>query len=155
MAQPSRIPKQWKLPEKEVTSVLFVHSLLDDYGLNVYEFRVLGHVARREGKNKQGNSKGCYSRQRTIAEACCMSHRKAQEVLRVLCDAGLLERVARRGGTNTYKIASLDKWKHPSELPSIRQKDKAAGLSVPSLETVDSKLGNSSEDLEDFWGDDS
>ncbi|MBD2036921.1 helix-turn-helix domain-containing protein [Leptolyngbya sp. FACHB-321] len=138
MVQSARKPKQWKPPEKEITSVLFVHSLLDDYGLNVYEFRVLAHVARREGKSKQGNGKGCFARQRNIADICCMSHRKAQEVLRILCAAGLLEKESRRGGTNTYKIASPDKWRDPSELPSIRQKDK----------------GDSSESSELKWDDD-
>lgn len=150
MAQTSRIVKKWKPPEKEVNSVLFVHSLLDEYGLNVYEFRVLAHVARREGKSKQGNSKGCYSRQRNIADVCCMSHRKAQEVLRILCAAGLLEKEPRRGSTNMYKIASPDKWKDPLELPSIRQKDKVAILSSEVSEAGDSSE-SSEGNLDDEW----
>lgn len=126
MAPTSRSLKKWKPPEDDKKSVIFVRSELDDYGLDVYEFRVLAHVARREGRNKQGKSKGCYARQKTIAETCGMSHRKAQSVLSILCEAGLLEIERQTGSTNIYKVAPASKWKHPEDLPKIRARYKGS-----------------------------
>lgn len=134
MSKSSRPTKKWAPPKDPDKSVIFVRSELDEYGLDVYEFRILGHVARREGgKDKQtGKKKGCFARQKNIAEVCGMSPRRAQEALRVLCAAGLLEKeTPQPGGTNTYRIASPDKWKHPEELATIRRKGK--GLKNPSL----------------------
>jgi predicted transcriptional regulator len=126
MTATSRTPKQWKPPEDDTKSVIFVRSELDEYGLDVYEFRVLAHVARREGKNKQGKSKGCFAKQKTIAEICGMSHRKAQSVLSVLCEAGLLEIERQIGSTNIYKVAPPSKWKSPENLSQIRKRYKSS-----------------------------
>jgi hypothetical protein len=76
MPPTSRFPKKWKPPEDDKKSVIFVRSELDDYGLDVYEFRVLAHVARQEERNKLGKSKGCYARQKTIAETCLNPRQK-------------------------------------------------------------------------------
>lgn len=123
MARNSSTPKSWTHPP-DTKPPIFVRSELDDYGLDVYEFRVLAHISRRQGKTKDGNTKGCYSKQKTIAEACGMSHRKAQDVLRVLCGIGLIEREQREGTTNLYKLAPASKWKHPKFLPRIREEWK-------------------------------
>jgi|GEM_PF-2225671 len=122
MPQASKSQKIWKRPTDDAKSVIFLHSGLDDYGLDVYEFRVMAHVARRESK-KQG--KGCFARQKTIAETCNMSHRKAQGVLRILCEAGLLEKEHQKGSTNVYRVAPPSQWKEPSELQTIRNKAKS------------------------------
>jgi DNA-binding MarR family transcriptional regulator len=113
MSQSSRKQK-WNPPPDDKKPI-FLRSELDDYGLDVYEFRVLAHIARRQGKQ------GCYSKQKTIAETCNMSPRKAQDVLRVLCGAGLIQRQERDGTTNIYTLAPASKWKHPSELEKIRK----------------------------------
>lgn len=124
MRQKSRSPKSWKRPEDDKKSVIFVHSSLDEYGLDAYEFRVMAHVARREGRNQKNAGKGCFATQKTIAATCQMSHRKAQDVLRVLCEAGLLDKEMREGTTNVYRVAPPSKWKEPDVLPSIRKKSK-------------------------------
>jgi len=100
---------------------LFVHGALDDYGLDLlYEFRVLAHVVRREGKVR-----GCDEAQGNMAPICGMSPRKVLEVLRVLCDAGIIRKEKIKGKrTNTYRLNEGSKWKHPSELEKIRNKGK-------------------------------
>jgi hypothetical protein len=144
MATTSRSPKKWKPPEDDTKSTIFIHSQLDDYGLDVYEFRVLAHVARREGKNKEGKSKGCYARQKTIAEICGMSHRKAQYVLKILCETGLLEIEKQRGSTNIYKVAPPSKWRNPEDLPRIREKYKGSKQSTISEQSTSHELGEES-----------
>jgi DNA-binding MarR family transcriptional regulator len=54
---------------------------LDLYGLNPYEFRIYGHIARR------GN---CYANLKTIAAICKMSVRQAQYALKDLTDKNLI-----------------------------------------------------------------
>ncbi|MEA5583121.1 helix-turn-helix domain-containing protein [Nodularia harveyana UHCC-0300] len=122
MSPKTKPEKIWK-PMTDDKNVIFVRSDLDDYGLDVYEFRVLGHIARREGKKKDGTAKGCFAKQKTIAEVCSMSHRKAQDVLRILCEIGMIEKEVRQGTTNVYKLTLPSTWKDPSKLSEIRKKN--------------------------------
>lgn len=111
--------KNWKRPTDDKTK-LFVHSALDEYGLNLYEFRILAHVARREGKTR-----GCDAAQGKMAKVCGMSQRMVLEVLAVLCDAQILRKEKTDGRrTNTYRLNPASKWKDPSELDAIRMKRK-------------------------------
>lgn len=139
MATKTGTSKNWKRPEDD-KSVIFVRSELDEYGLDVYEFRVLAHVARREGKGKNTPGKGCFAKQKTIAQVCGMSHRKAQDVLRVLYHAGFLEKEPQTGSTNIYRLAPPSQWKDPSVLPILRKKSKTSDSSeVSPLATSDSQ----------------
>lgn len=113
-------PSPWKRHKDDSKSLIFLHSCLDDYGLDVYEFRVLAHIARR-----QSGSKGCFAKQKNIAKTCCMSHRKAQQVLQVLFKAQILIKEAREGSTNVYRIAPVSAWKEPGELAEIRKITKS------------------------------
>lgn len=141
MPPTSHSPQKWKPPEDDTKSVIFIRSELDDYGLDVYEFRVLAHVARREGKNKQGTSKGCFAKQKTIAETCGMSPRKAQYVLKILCEAGLLEIERQKGSTNIYKVAPPSKWNHPKDLPGIRERCTGSKEPTISEQSTNPELG--------------
>lgn len=124
--------KNWKPPPDD-KRVIFVRGELDDYGLNLYEFRVLAHVARRESPER-----GCDASQAKIAAACGISQRMVLETLRVLCEAGLIRKDKAPGKrTNSYRVNPGNEWKHPSQLEAIRNKE-------PSL-SVFSAL----EDLED------
>jgi DNA-binding MarR family transcriptional regulator len=118
--------KKWNRPEDDSKTMLFVHSALDEYGLDVYEFRVLAHVARRDGKSTKGAGRGCFAKQRNIADACGISHRKAQGVLGILYAAGLLEKETQKGSTNIYRVAPPSRWKEPGELTKIRRQRKDA-----------------------------
>ena len=118
-SQKQNPPKNWK-PPLDGKQPLFVHGALDDYGLNLYEFRVLAHVVRREGKVR-----GCDEAQGNMATICGMSQRMVLEVLRVLCEAGIIRKEKVKGKrTNTYRLNEGSKWKHPSELEKIRNKGK-------------------------------
>lgn len=137
MARKTKQEKNWK-PGPDDKNAIFVRSELDDYGLDVYEFRVLGHIARREGRKKDGTSEGCFAKQKNIAQVCGMSHRKAQDVLRILYEAGMIEKEMRQGTTNVYKLAVPSKWKHPSVLKEIRKrKPESQGISYLSEEIIE------------------
>ena len=115
-----KLSKKWEPPPDD-KQPLFVHGALDDYWLDLlYEFRVLAHVVRREGKVR-----GCDEAQGNMAPICGMSQRKVLEVLRVLCEAGIIRKEKIKGKrTNTYRLNEGSKWKHPSELEKIRNKGK-------------------------------
>ena len=110
--------KKWNRPSDD-KSAIFVHSGIDEYGLNLYEFRVLAHVARRISK-----SRGCDASQAKMAEVCGISQRMALEVLAILCEANILYKTKANDGrrTNSYRLNLASKWKHPSELDEIRKK---------------------------------
>jgi len=77
-------------------NLLFVHSALDEAGLDVYEFRVLGHISRRGS---------CFASLATTAEICGISVRKAQYTLKSLLNRKLIQKTARPGRTDVYKLA--------------------------------------------------
>lgn len=109
--------KKWKSPPDDKRPI-FVHSAIDEYGLNLYEFRILAHVARRAG-----GSRGCDASQKKIGEVCGISQRKVLEVLAILCDACILNKEkAESRRTNSYKLNPPSKWKNPSELNEIRER---------------------------------
>ena len=130
----SRSPQpkpNWKSPPDDKKPI-FLRSELDDYGLDLYEFRVLAHVARRESPKR-----GCDESQENMARICGMSQRKVLEVLKVLCATGILRKEkSQKRRTNTYRLNPGSKWKHPSELDDIRQRAKS------------SKIRSESEDIE-------
>lgn len=135
MSPKTKQEKKWK-PMADDKNVIFVRSDLDEYGLDVYEFRVLGHIARREGKKtKDGTREGCFAKQKTIAEVCGMSHRKAQDVLRILCEIGMIEKEMRQGTTNVYRLTPPSTWKDPSELSEIRKKQSKIEKDILSEQT--------------------
>lgn len=102
--------------------MMFVHSKIDDYGLDPYELRVYGHITRRTGGRIDGQA---FASIKKMAETCKMSPRKLQYALKVLCMAGMLakeEDKSRR--TNVYKLTRPDNWAHKAQLDSIREKVK-------------------------------
>lgn len=121
MPRKTKHEKDWK-PGSDDKAPIFVRSDIDEYGLDVYEFRVLAHIARRDGYKPDGKGKGCFAKQKNIAEVCGMSHRKAQDALRVLYEIGIVEKEERQGTTNVYRLALPSKWKHPSTLNEIRKR---------------------------------
>lgn len=90
---------------------IFVHSALDEAGLDVYEFRLLSHIARR-GK--------CFATLTTTAKICQMSVRKAQSTLKSLENRGLIQKKQRKGSTDIYNLAP-DIW---DKLRTMRQEQE-------------------------------
>ena len=85
-----------KTEGKPAKNLIFVHSVLDEAGLNVYQFRLLGHIARRGF---------CFASLDTTAKICQMSIRKAQYTLKELEQKGLIVKQARKGRTDIYRLA--------------------------------------------------
>ncbi len=82
--------------KKQPQKAIFVHSALDQADLDVYEFRLLGHIARRGS---------CFASLATTANICKMSVRKAQSTLKSLEKRGFIEKKQRLGRTDVYKLA--------------------------------------------------
>jgi Helix-turn-helix domain len=121
--RPRRKPKvadteKWtphKLDEDKENRWIFISQALDTYGLDVYEFRVLAHVARRAGK------KACTASQTTIADCCGINKRKVMRALETLCEAKILDKT-KTGRANHYKLNTSSKWERPEKLEECRSK---------------------------------
>ncbi|ACK67131.1 conserved hypothetical protein [Rippkaea orientalis PCC 8801] len=100
-----------ELPQR----MIFVHSDLDLYGLDPYEFRLYAHIARR-GK--------CYSSLKTLAKICNMSVRRAQYGLKALESFGLIQKEIRRGKTDIYQLTPRNQWKTPEKIEELEAERK-------------------------------
>lgn len=89
-----------KTGSEQPKKLIFVHSAIDQAGLDVYEFRLLGHIARRGS---------CFASLDTTAKLCQMSIRKAQYTLKSLLDKGFIVKSQRKGRTDIYRLAP-DLW---------------------------------------------
>lgn len=115
------LPPTNKNYKNDLQPLPVVHSDLDEYGLDPYEFRLYAHVVRRTGGKLTGE---CFAKLKKTAEICHMSVRKAQYALKTLCDAGLILKEQRRGRTDVYRLTPKSNWKPKEELKQIRQKAK-------------------------------
>lgn len=100
-------------------SVMFVHNVLDEYGLDPYEFRIYAHAVRRTGGKLNGEYFASLTK---TAEICQMSVRKAQYALKFLCEAGFLTQEKRKGRTDVYRMTHSRDWVKPEKLEEIREK---------------------------------
>lgn len=82
-------------PNDKQKNLIFLHSSLDELGLDPYEFRLLCHISRRGL---------CYASLNTTAEICNMSVRKAQSALKFLVKEGLVMKETRRGRSDIYSL---------------------------------------------------
>lgn len=99
-------------------SVMFVHNVLDEYGLEPYEFRIYAHAVRRTGRKLNGEYFASLTK---TAEICQMSVRKAQYALKFLCEAGFLTQEKRKGRTDVYRMTHSRDWVKPEDLEAIRE----------------------------------
>jgi hypothetical protein len=123
---------------------IFLHSELDEYGLDPFEFRVYAHFCRRGSRTNIRASIG------TIAKFCKMSERKAKYCIDALCAFGLIRMVkARNGEPTVYELNSKAAWIDPKYVDEARQealepdpekrpkhKDTPAPHADPPLHTV-------------------
>jgi DNA-binding MarR family transcriptional regulator len=123
---------------------IFLHSELDEYGLDPFEFRVYAHFCRRGSRTNIRASIG------TIAKLCKMSERKAKYCIDALCAFGLIRMVrARNGEPTVYELNSKSAWIDPKYVDEARQealepdpekrpkhKDTSAPHADPPLHTV-------------------
>ncbi|KYC40006.1 hypothetical protein WA1_29040 [Scytonema hofmannii PCC 7110] len=108
------------------SSVAFIHNLLDEYGLDPYEFRIYAHIVRRTGGKPEGV---CFASLRKTAEICKMSMRKAQQAVKVLVKANLVTQTKRTGRTDEYRVTHIGDWVPSEKLDGIR-KDIAKGAKL-------------------------
>ena len=122
-------------------SVMFVHNLLDEYGLDPYEFRIYAHAVRRTGGKLDGKYFASLSK---TAEVCQMSVRKAQYALKFLCEARFLTQEKRKGRTDQYRITHSSEWAKPEDLEIIREKVTGVKRKKPKAknQSANSKLSD-------------
>ena len=96
---------------------IFIHSELDDYGLDPYEFRVYARFARRTGNTGQ-----MYESVGNVAKACKMSERKVQHCIKVLLALRLIDLAkADKGETRHYDLLDIEAWVDVSEVEATRE----------------------------------
>ena len=121
-------------------SVMFIHSVIDDYGLDVYAFRVYARLARRAGTNNSA-----YESVANMADACGMSERRLQEALQTLVDHGLVTREERRGKTTLYTLTPVDSWTEQVINTPAQNVGGAPGAEVPPQEMHPTPAGGAPE----------
>jgi DNA-binding MarR family transcriptional regulator len=92
----------------EGMNVIFIHSQLDEAGLDPYSFRVYAHLARRAGKKKDA-----WPEEKTIAEMTKMSKRQVVRCMKILEERGMLticQRPGVVGRHNEYFLTGPDEW---------------------------------------------
>ena len=94
------------------SSTLFVGSLLDDAGLDVYQFRILGHLHRRAGSDGRA-----WPAVATIAEVCKIGERVVRRSLRTLVKLGHVTAQPRPGRTTLYRPAECQNKAAPAVEP--------------------------------------
>lgn len=101
---------------------IFIHSELDDYGLDTVEFRVYARLARRAGQHgKHSESVPNMAREFDV------SVRKVQYALKLLILCRLITRHPRPGKTDEYSLNPRSSWRNKSELQRIRESLRPSG----------------------------
>ena len=96
-------------------SAIFVHSDLDDYGLDPYEFRIYSRISRRAGCKEEA-----WESIPNIASGCKIGESRVRQALRLLEAVGLIESFKRPGRSTIYRLTPKHKWKRPENLETIR-----------------------------------
>lgn len=86
---------------------VFIHSEIDDFGLNAFEFRAYAHLARRVN-DKDGTY---YESLEEGAKVCRMNVKTYRAALSALVDRGLVSRKDRAGQTSVYRLEPRQNWK--------------------------------------------
>lgn len=93
----------------------FIPAQLDDYGLDVYEFRVYCHLARRAGQE------GCYEGNPETARLLGIGERKVRECKQLLELAGLIKVTQRKGTTDLVRLTAVSSWRPKEHLETLRK----------------------------------
>jgi DNA-binding transcriptional ArsR family regulator len=90
----------------DADAAMFVHSDIDDLGLDPFAFRVYATICRRAGDT--GGE--FYESVNKMAERVGMSIRRARRALRDLEALGLIDGEERRGQTTRYRLTPRSSW---------------------------------------------
>lgn len=85
-------------------NVIFIHSSLDDAGLDPYEFRLFGHISRRAGEGT------CWASMSAMAKVCGMCEDVLRRALKTLIDRQMIKREERPGRTTRLIILPPTMW---------------------------------------------
>jgi hypothetical protein len=94
-----RVDDLFTFTAKECTA--FIPSVLDDFGLDPYTFRIYCRICRRAGNGE------AYEAIPNMARECLMSVRQVQVCLKRLEEMDLIDRETRSGRSNVYRIKSF------------------------------------------------
>ncbi len=97
----------------EILLKVFIPSELDDFGLDVYQFRVYCRIARRAGANGD-----CWESINNIAKKCNMDRKTVMQAISGLLSFGMLTKEKRPGNSDVYKLTSSRFWKHSATTTS-------------------------------------
>jgi hypothetical protein len=101
---------------------IFIHSELDDYGLDPVEFRVYSRLARRAGQHgKHSESVPNMAREFDV------SVRKVQYALKLLILCRLVTRHPRPGKTDEYSLNPRSNWENKAKLKDLRDSLRLSG----------------------------
>ena len=84
--------------------VVFVHSVLDDYGLTPPQFRIYGHLSRRAGSGV------AFPAVASMARICKLHPQTVRKALRFLVKNGFITREHRPGTTPYYRLTPHWRW---------------------------------------------
>jgi hypothetical protein len=86
----------------------FIPSMLDDFGLNPFEFRVYAHISRRAG----GGGK-CWEGMQNIADLCKMNIKTTRKAIAALVAFCLIRVEFNPGATNHITLTHPSEWEKP------------------------------------------
>lgn len=120
MASPSNETFQAK--DRRDDFPIFIHSELDDYGLDPVEFRVYSRLARRAGQH------GKHSESiPNMAREFDVSVRKVQYALKLLILCRLVTRHPRAGKTDEYSLNPRSVWRNKNQVAQMRDSLRVSG----------------------------
>ncbi len=93
-------------PVQTSPTTVFVHSMLDDFGLSTSEFRVFCHLARRA--NKSGKAQPGHE---SMAKICKLEIKTVRKAIATLEHRRMIRVESRPGETNLYVLLPPDLWR--------------------------------------------
>ncbi len=93
----------------------FIPSVLDDYPLDPYEFRLYARI------NRRGVHGSCWESIANMARATKMSLAKARKALNFLVACGLVTKSERKGKTTEWKLNHPKNWLEKKQLARLRK----------------------------------
>ena len=91
------------------SNLIFVHSKLDELGLEASEFRVYSHLARRANMFAKA-----WPGIDSMAKTCVLSRSTVIRAISNLTDWGMIRTTKKMGFNNEYVLTKPSEWKHPN-----------------------------------------
>jgi predicted DNA-binding transcriptional regulator len=126
----SRTKELTAIDRPHTLQMLFVHSALDDYCLNPYEFRVYARLVRRAGRGIAFESIA------SMATGCRMSERKVKDALNLLIAAGMIHKHVLPGIGAEYTLVPFEHWQPVERLEELRSAVMAYRCRPSSPQTI-------------------